>query len=160
MIVIGAFWGQSIWNIILLISAFSWASIAKQVRAKVKSVKNRKYVVLAESFGASPWYIVRTHMMGEVLPLLSVNSIAVTGKTIIQESSLAYLGLSDPLAKSWGLMIQNASSFTAGILWPRFDDQSVGLKLALIGSINDQILNKDELAAGEYKRRIARSLTL
>ncbi|WP_455650701.1 ribosome biogenesis GTPase YlqF [Enterocloster citroniae] len=33
-----------------------------------------------------------------------------------------------------------------GILWPRFDDQSVGLKLALIGSINDQILNKDELA--------------
>ena len=35
---------------------------------------------------------------------------------------------------------------TPGILWPRFDDQSVGLKLALIGSINDQILNKDELA--------------
>ena len=35
---------------------------------------------------------------------------------------------------------------TPGILWPRLDDQSVGLKLALIGSINDQILNKDELA--------------
>lgn len=36
---------------------------------------------------------------------------------------------------------------TPGILWPRFDDQNVGLKLALIGSINDQILNKDELAS-------------
>ena len=47
VIVIGAFWGQSIWNIILIVSAFSWASIAKQVRAKVMSVKNRKYVVLA-----------------------------------------------------------------------------------------------------------------
>lgn len=35
---------------------------------------------------------------------------------------------------------------TPGILWPRFEDQMVGLKLALIGSINDQILNKDELA--------------
>ena len=35
---------------------------------------------------------------------------------------------------------------TPGILWPRFEDQQVGLKLALIGSINDQILNKDELA--------------
>ena len=35
---------------------------------------------------------------------------------------------------------------TPGILWPRFEDQSVGLKLALIGSINDQILNKDDLA--------------
>lgn len=35
---------------------------------------------------------------------------------------------------------------TPGILWPRFEDQKVGLNLALIGSINDQILNKDELA--------------
>lgn len=35
---------------------------------------------------------------------------------------------------------------TPGILWPRFEDQQVGLNLALIGSINDQILNKDELA--------------
>ena len=35
---------------------------------------------------------------------------------------------------------------TPGILWPRFEDQQVGIRLALIGSINDQILNKDELA--------------
>lgn len=112
MIVIGAFWGQSIWNIIWIISAFSWAPIAKQVRAKVMSVKNREYTVLAKSYGAGPWYIVRKHMMGEVMPLLLVNSIAVTGKTIVQESSLAYLGLSDPLAKSWGLMIQKAAAFS------------------------------------------------
>ena len=36
---------------------------------------------------------------------------------------------------------------TPGILWPKFEDQSVGLKLAFLGSINDEILNKDELAA-------------
>lgn len=35
---------------------------------------------------------------------------------------------------------------TPGILWPKFEDQAVGLKLALIGSINDQILNKNDLA--------------
>ena len=35
---------------------------------------------------------------------------------------------------------------TPGILWPKFENQTVGLKLALIGSINDQILNKDDLA--------------
>ena len=33
-----------------------------------------------------------------------------------------------------------------GILWPKFEDQRVGLLLAFIGSINDEILNKDELA--------------
>lgn len=34
---------------------------------------------------------------------------------------------------------------TPGIFWPRFEDQRVGLLLAFIGSINDEILNKDEL---------------
>ena len=36
---------------------------------------------------------------------------------------------------------------TPGILWPKFEDQSVGLKLAFIGSIKDDILNQEELAA-------------
>ncbi len=36
---------------------------------------------------------------------------------------------------------------TPGILWPKFEDKQVGLMLAFIGSINDEILNKDELAA-------------
>lgn len=35
---------------------------------------------------------------------------------------------------------------TPGILWPKFEDQEVGLRLAMIGSINDEILNREELA--------------
>ncbi len=35
---------------------------------------------------------------------------------------------------------------TPGILWPKFEDPRVGLHLALIGSIRDEILNTDELA--------------
>ena len=36
---------------------------------------------------------------------------------------------------------------TPGILWPKFEDQQVGMKLAFIGSIKDEILNTEELAA-------------
>ncbi len=36
---------------------------------------------------------------------------------------------------------------TPGILWPKFEDQRVGLMLAYIGSIKDEILNTEELAA-------------
>ena len=36
---------------------------------------------------------------------------------------------------------------TPGILWPKFEDQKVGLRLAFIGSIKDEILNTEELAA-------------
>ena len=35
---------------------------------------------------------------------------------------------------------------TPGILWPKFEDQETGIRLALIGSINDEILNIEELA--------------
>ncbi|WWR14773.1 ribosome biogenesis GTPase YlqF [Lachnospiraceae bacterium JLR.KK008] len=35
---------------------------------------------------------------------------------------------------------------TPGILWPKFEDQRAGLRLALIGSMNDEILHMDELA--------------
>ncbi len=35
---------------------------------------------------------------------------------------------------------------TPGILWPKFDDQTVGLHLAMVGSINDEIIHIDELA--------------
>ena len=35
---------------------------------------------------------------------------------------------------------------TPGILWPKFEDQRVGLLLAFLGSINDEILNVEELA--------------
>ncbi|HIW21088.1 MAG TPA: ribosome biogenesis GTPase YlqF, partial [Candidatus Dorea intestinavium] len=35
---------------------------------------------------------------------------------------------------------------TPGILWPKFEDKEVGLKLALIGSIKDEVLQTEELA--------------
>lgn len=37
---------------------------------------------------------------------------------------------------------------TPGILWPKFEDQKVGMRLAYIGSIKDDILNIEELALG------------
>lgn len=44
---------------------------------------------------------------------------------------------------------------TPGILWPKFENQSVGLKLAFIGSMKDEILNVEELGA-EFIRFVCR----
>ena len=35
---------------------------------------------------------------------------------------------------------------TPGILWPKFEDRNTGVRLAMIGSVNDEILSKEELA--------------
>ena len=50
--------------------------------------------------------------------------------------------------KQWIRLNKNVELLdTPGILWPKFEDQQVGLKLAFIGSIKDEILQTEELAA-------------
>ena len=50
--------------------------------------------------------------------------------------------------KQWIRLNKNVELLdTPGILWPKFEDQLVGLRLAFIGSIKDEILNTEELAA-------------
>ena len=50
--------------------------------------------------------------------------------------------------KQWIRLNRNVELLdTPGILWPKFEDQIVGLRLAFIGSIKDEILNTEELAA-------------
>jgi len=49
--------------------------------------------------------------------------------------------------KQWIRLDKNLELLdTPGILWPKFDDQSVGMKLAFLGSINDEIIVMQELA--------------
>lgn len=50
--------------------------------------------------------------------------------------------------KQWIRMNKNLELLdTPGILWPKFEDQRVGERLAMIGTINDEILQTEELAA-------------
>lgn len=49
--------------------------------------------------------------------------------------------------KQWIRLNKNLELLdTPGILWPKFDDQTIGMHLAFIGSMNDHILDISELA--------------
>ncbi|MDO4531432.1 MAG: ribosome biogenesis GTPase YlqF, partial [Bacillota bacterium] len=45
---------------------------------------------------------------------------------------------------------------TPGILWPKFEDQQVGLKLAFTGAINDDILDPENMALAFINHMVAR----
>ena len=81
MIVIGAFLGQSTWNLVWIIAAFSWAPVARQMRAKTISIRRRDYVQMARLYGGGTWYLIRTHIGHELWPLLTINALAVVGGT-------------------------------------------------------------------------------
>lgn len=111
MIVLAAFFGPSLINIILVLALFSWVSPARIVRSQVLMLKEQNYIKAAESYGAGAWYLLRRHFLPEVFPLLAVNIIKLTGRAIIAEAGLSFLGLGDPTSKSWGVIIHHATSF-------------------------------------------------
>lgn len=49
--------------------------------------------------------------------------------------------------KQWIRLSQSIELLdTPGILWPKFEDQQVGVRLAMLGSINDEIIDRQDLA--------------
>ncbi|MDN7024376.1 ABC transporter permease [Methanoculleus sp. FWC-SCC1] len=111
LVVISAFMGPSVFNVILILVLFSWAKPARIARSQTLSIKNNVYITAARNYGATPFYLLRRHILPEVLPILFVLIISITSYAIMAETGLAFLGLGDPTSKSWGMMLYYATNF-------------------------------------------------
>ncbi|WP_276300718.1 ABC transporter permease [Halorussus lipolyticus] len=110
LIVLVAIRGITTTNIILGIAVTSWLNNCILIRGETLSLKERSYVESAKVAGASDTRIVFRHIMPNVLPLAFVFLAQDAASAIIAQASLAYLGLADFTANSWGLMLQNIKS--------------------------------------------------
>ncbi len=73
---------------------------------------------MAAHYGAGTGYIIRRHLIPELLPLLSINMIRLSSMAIVTEASLAFIGLGDPASRSWGLIIHHAVNFQGIFMTP------------------------------------------
>lgn len=147
-VVIVALTKPSLWNIIFVIGALGWTGSARLVRSQTLAVKQRKFVLRARSIGAGNVHIIRYHIFPMVLPLIVVNTVLVISLAILNESTLSFLGLSDPTALSWGQMLNFA--FTRGAMsaraWWALVMPGLGIVWAvlactLLGQGLEQVLN-------------------
>jgi peptide/nickel transport system permease protein len=106
--VMAALFGRSLRNIIIIIGLIYWAPTTRLVRAQVKSVRERGYVQRARSIGASNVRLIFRHVLPQVTPLLIANTVLTVALAIFLETFIAFLGLGDPSAISWGRLIENA----------------------------------------------------
>ena len=111
MVVLGAFLGPGLANIIFAISLVSWIMPAKIVRSEVLKIKTENYIRLSKAYGAHFWHIFAWHLWKPLFSIILVSVIKIMNKAILAEASLAYLGLGDPLSKSWGMTITRAMDF-------------------------------------------------
>lgn len=113
MIVIGVFLKPSIATQIMIISLVMWAKVARELRSQIMSLRSRGPVQAARSMGGTNGYIMRKHVLPGVFPLLIPQFVQGVNAAIMMESSLSFLGLGDPLAKSWGSMLFYANARSA-----------------------------------------------
>jgi peptide/nickel transport system ATP-binding protein len=112
-IVIGVFVGPGLGTQVLVISAVLWAGLARELRSQVLSLRERDYIESLRSMGAGTWYVLRRHVSRAVVPLLIPQFILATKTAVLLEASLAFLGLGDISAASWGSMLSMAHARSA-----------------------------------------------
>ncbi|TCR68624.1 ABC transporter permease [Bosea sp. BK604] len=112
MITTLALFGATLGNIILVIGATSWMSVARIVRGEVLRNREMPYVEAARSLGAGPLYILFRHVLPQSWPAIIVSATLGIGWAILMESSLSFLGLGvQPPDSSWGNMLAKARGY-------------------------------------------------
>ena len=134
MIVMAAYLGPGMWTIIFVYSVVGWATLARQVRSQVLSVKESDFVEASRAIGASNSHIIISHIMPNVWGVIIANAIMEVMFAILVEAGLSFLGLGDPVHKSWGVMLyfaQIQGAFLLGTWWWIFPP---GVCIALLSS--------------------------
>lgn len=108
VIIVVAFFGSDLWNVILVLSLLSWPAYARIIRSQVLSLQEREYVKAAQMFGAKQFYILYKHILPNIYPLATVKFITTAKSAIGAEASLSFLGLGDVTELSWGMMLHYA----------------------------------------------------
>lgn len=105
LIILAAFLGRSLTTTIAVIAALSWASTARIIHGQVMSLRRREYISAARAMGARSGYLIWRHVLPKTMLLGIGQLVSSVSGAILMESSLSFLGLGDPLQKSWGSIL-------------------------------------------------------
>ena len=95
----------SVPTLVFAIGIISWPTVARLVRAEVRSIREREYILAARSVGYSHLRIIVLEVLPNILPTLIVTTSIMVASAVLMESALSFMGLGDPNQVSWGSMI-------------------------------------------------------
>jgi peptide/nickel transport system permease protein len=134
--------------IVVVIGITSWATTARIIRSQTLSIRERMFVDRARAIGSGPGHIMRRHIYPNVVNLIVAQAVLTFAAAVFTETTLSFIGLGDPLAPSWGQILNAAESAGAPGLrawWyiapPAVCVVLVVLAFTLVGNALDDILN-------------------
>jgi peptide/nickel transport system permease protein len=123
----------------------SWQAVARLVRAEFRQYLQSDFVVASRAAGHSNIWLITREILPNVLPSITVMASFKVASAIFAESGLAFLGLGDPNAVSWGAMINEGRDFIRSAWFlavaPGVAIILTVLSLNLIGDALGEVLN-------------------
>ncbi|MDI6907467.1 MAG: ABC transporter permease [Thermoanaerobacterales bacterium] len=147
VIVLAAYVPLRFAGLVLVIALTGWAAGARIVRAQVLILREKAHVLAARTFGASTRHLLFRHLLPDIAPVLLVSFIQSARRAVLLEAGLAFLGVGDPTAVSWGMMLQQALQFYYTPAWswwllpPGIALALTLLSFLLLGSVLEPLLD-------------------
>lgn len=118
LVLLAAISPPGILPVVLLIGLTGWMPVARLVRAEVRTLRRRDFVLAARAAGAGPLRIAFRHLLPNALAPVAVEGSLGVASAIVAEATLSFLGLGlPPPAPSWGGMIADGRDALASAWW-------------------------------------------
>ena len=118
LILVVASFGRSVTILVLMLGFTSWAVSARIIRGEVLKIKERDYILAAQSVGSSNTRIIVRHILPNIASVIIVSATIRVGVLILVEAGLSFLGLGiqEPMS-SWGSMIAGGTAYMRQAWW-------------------------------------------
>src|SRR6202166_4086411 len=111
-IALAAILGPGLIDLVIALTAMGWTGYARIVRGEVLTLREREYVLAAETLGANKSRLLMRHLLPGVAGPLAVQATFGIGGIIGAEAALSFLGLGAiPPTPSWGNMLDAGRAF-------------------------------------------------
>ncbi|MBV8544397.1 MAG: ABC transporter permease [Acidobacteria bacterium] len=135
-----AFFGPSIWTIMIALGLTTWTSEARYVRGEFLRIREMEFAYAARASGARDSRIIFRHLLPNALAPVLVSASFGVAYAILTESALSFLGLGVPLpTATWGSILATAKQFIEYAWWlVVFPGVAIFLTVAAFNIIGDR----------------------
>lgn len=145
--------GPSLTNVVLCLALIRWPRYTRIAYAQTLEAQGREFVRSAVAVGSPPFWIVRKHIVPEVIPSLVVLATLELGLMVLFEAGLSFIGLGvQPPTPSWGSMLSDGQQFIGTAWWlATFPGVALFLLVLSVNLLGDFV--RDQLDPAEQALR-------
>jgi ABC-type dipeptide/oligopeptide/nickel transport system permease subunit len=112
LIIISALFRPSPESLVAVLALTGWTGVTRLIRGQTLSIREREFILSARAIGASPWRIMLSHILPNLISVTAISLAAGIGGLILAESALSFLNLGvQPPTATWGNMLTKAQAF-------------------------------------------------